>query len=429
MNFAQVTKIRIVSFCVAVAMTLQSVAAEQCVFLFPSSSDGIIDTLNEQETSLKLIAIQHFYQNAVNFLQKHVTVSSFRSTTAIQERNKMNMIDFLKNGKYEEAIDIYRDKFDAVELSYWMIKNDQKALSALEKKGTLSPKLISARTKLRVRLQIFERRFAKHYGEYISIRTYLEKIVEEAEVSPIFLDAAKKTIRYLGVHKFSKVYEDFKSLNIPEKRPSLSDIKNLYRSKAKFTRLKLWNDFKNEIISVIKFAISSEVVIGAVHRIFNKFPPNVAFHLKAFTGVLESAKLNNRYLPLLVEIESLPDDQSLRLEDLRQKNSTTPHDELLITYARMVDFTDSWNELKAHAATRAEEPNNLIYKKFYERMLDAEQKAMKLPDRSLFEETSNIDTIFIVIQAGIVLKLVGVEKIKSWDDLARFLSFIPGLGS
>lgn len=396
-----------------------ALAANQCVDLFTAPEISISQRLSDQQEAIRKIAIQHFYQNAVDFLQKRVTVSSFRSTTAIEERNKLNLIHFLKSGKSDEAIDIYRDKFDAVELSYWMIKQYREFLE--------HPVGLTDLAKIKVRLQIFERRFAKHYGEYIGVRTFLENAALDSNPNRPFSEAAKKTLKSLSVHKFSEIYEDFVSLKIPEKRPSIADIKALYRSSSTFTRLKLWNDFKNEIVSVAKFIMSAEVIVGSIDSVFNKFPPNVAFRLKSFTGLMRSAKLRNRYLPLIVEIETLPEDIALRIEDLRRKNTTTPNDELLITYARTVDFTDSWNALKAEAKNRAGDENNLIAKKFYARILAAEQKALKLPDISLFEKVSNIDSLFTIVQTGILLKMTGPQVYQSLNEFFGFLATVPFL--
>jgi hypothetical protein len=370
--------------------------------------------LQAQDKALWRIDLQHFYESAVQFLQKRVTVSSVRSTLAKQRGRKLNLMHFLSQGKHNEAIDIYRRLFDNVELSYWTIKNTERQLQ--------DPQLqIETKLKLEKRLFLKKRLFAQNYGEYISVRQYLEGIDANTAASPLFTETAARVLRSLGVHKFSEIHEDFAALKIPEERVPLQDVKNLFRSESQYTRLKLLADFRNEILSALRYLVSSEILVSGIDNILSRFPPRAADKLKNLVGLMRSAQLRHRTLPQIVEIESLPHDMEMRLQELRKKNSLSNNDELLVTYARTVEFTDSFNEIKAHAAVRAAEPQNNIMKTFNERLLAAEERAKHLPDISLYEKMSNIDVAYTLIQAGIVIKVTAPQVFNSAGDFFNFL--------
>lgn len=382
------------------------------------TEQNITDQLKAQDKALWRIDLQHFYELAVRVLQKHVTVSSVRSTLAKEKSRQLNLIHYLSQGKHNEAIDIYRPLFDNVELAYWVVKNTQKQLEDPTLEAT-------TRIKLEKRLFLQSRKFAHGYGEYIHIRKFLENASEQVGASSLFIETAKKTLLYLGVHKFSEVHPDYAALKIPEERVSLTDIKTLFRSSGQFTRLKLLADFRNEVLSALRYLVSAEILVSTVDGVINKFPPHTADKLKSLVGLMRSTHLRHRTLPLIIEIESLPLNPEMRLTELRKKNSITTNDELLVTYARTVEFTDSFNALKAHAKLRAKEHNNAIGKSFYERLLAAEARATKLPDISLYEKTSNIDIAYTLIQCGIIIKVTAPQVFGSFGE---FINFVFGAG-
>lgn len=377
--------------------------------------------IEEQDAALWKIGVQHFYERAINFLQKHVTVSSVRSGLAKQRSRKLNLIHFLNEGKSNEATDIFRKQFDDVELSFWLIKTFRSQLEVL-------PEGSMTRMRLNRRLKMSEFKFSQNYGEYIAIRSYLDGVNETTSRKPLFVETAQKTLRNLGAHKFSEIYPEYASLHIPEERPALADIKALFRSSTHYTRLKLWSDFKGEIFSALRYFVSSEVIIGALDSVINRFPPVTSDKLKSLSGLMRSAQMRQRNLPQLVEIESLPNDANLRLEELRQKNTLTKNDELLVTYARTVEFTDSFNEIKEAARNRAKNPDDNIHRDFYERMLQAEQRAFNLPDISLYERMSNIDVMYTLIQCGIIIKVAGPHVFHSSAEFFNFLLGVPFFG-
>lgn len=390
-----------------------------------TEEQNILNEIRAQDKALWTIDLQHFYEGAVRFLQKHITGSSVRSTQAEYQRAKINLMHFLKAGKSVEAVDLFRKTFDNVEVSYWMIKQDQIKIAQLQSQPS-TPDTKKAIIILQRRLNGFQKKFAEGYGEYIMVRNYIDKIKVESE-NAIVRETAETADRFLGVHKFSELNEAFKDLRIPEKQVELSEIKKLFRSSPLYIRLKLKMDFRNEIVTFAKYVGTAEYAIQFVDYALSRFKPEIADKLKNAIGLMRSAQLRVRTVPLIVDIESLPNDINLRLEHLRSKNSKTHEDELLVTYARTVDFTDSWNALKSLAETRASEPNNNVHRIFYERMLAAEQRAAALPDISIYENFSNLDGLVTIIHAGIVLKLVGPENYPAIHDFLSFFTGVPGV--
>ena len=261
------------------------------------SAEEITRELEEQDRSLWRINIQHFYESAVQFFQKRVTVSSVRSTLAQERSRKLNLIHFLSQGKHNEAIDIYRRIFDNVELSYWTIKTTERQL--LQEDLPVTTKI-----RLEKRLLWTKRLFAQNYGEYIAVRSYLQNIDGNSNASPLFIETAAQVLKYLGVHKFSEVNPDFASLHIPEDRVPLQEVKNLFRSGSEYTRYKLLGDFRNEIFSALRYLVSSEILVSGVDAVLNRFPPHAADKLKNLVGLMRSAQLRQRNLPQLVEIHT-----------------------------------------------------------------------------------------------------------------------------
>lgn len=407
---------------------VQLISASAPPALVAATSEAALPTVEQvtqeiraQDKALFRIDLQHFYESAVRFMQKHVTGSSVRSSLARESSRRMNMTFFLNAGKSNEAIDIYRRLFDDVELSYWIIKNSREQLQSL-------PENSSLRFKLQKRILRANFKFAQNYGEYIGVRAYLEKMSEPGAASPQFVEAAQKTLRALGVHKFSEVNPDFASLRIPENRVQLADIKALFRSSAHYTRLKLWHDFKSEIASALRYFVSAEVLVGRIEDVLNRFPPRVSDKLKSLTGLIRSAQMRQRTLPQLVEIESSIPDIKVRLDMLRQKNTLSPHDELLVSYARTVEFTEGFNDIKAEAKRLSEQPDDNIHKAFYQRLLAAEERAAKLPDISLYEKMSNIDVLFTLVQCGIIIKVTGPQVFHSTTEFLNFLVGVPFFG-
>lgn len=384
-------------------------------FKTDTAEKAITEQLKAQDKALWRIDLQHFYEFSIRVLQKHVTGSSVRSTLGKERSRQLNLMHYLAQGKHNEAIDIYRKLFDTVELSFWVIKNTKQQLAELDQsQGAM-------KIKLEKRLFLQSRKFAQNYGEYIHIRNFLENATDQVGANPLFIETAQKVLRNLGVHKFSVVNPDYASLKIPEERVSLAEVKTLFRSSGQFTRLKLLGDFRNEVLSVFRYLLSAEILVSTVDNIISKFPPHAADKLKSLVGLMRSAHLRHRTLPLIIEIESLPHDQSLRLNELRKKNSITTNDELLVTYARTVEFTESFNDLKVQAKIQAELPNNLIMKSFYERLLAAEARALKLPDISLYEKISNIDVVFTLIQSGLIIKMTAPQVFGSVSEFFNFI--------
>lgn len=390
--------------------------ANQCRELFEKTD--LLSLIQGQTDSLDKISKQQFLESAILFFQRKITASSIRSTTATEQRNKLNLIHFLKAGKVKEATDIYRHIFEHVELSFWMIPKFTQHLQDLKALPD-SPENQKAIHAAKVKLGQFEKRFAENYGEYTTIRAYLEGLIAEQTESPLFLEAAKTTLRYLGVHKYSEVYKDYASLEIPQERAELKDIKTLYRSSSHYTRLKLWKDFRKEITAALQYIFSSEILSQNLERVIDRLPvtANIKFKVKSVLGFLHSARLRLRLMPKFVEIENLPEEGYVRLEELRKKNTTSPHDEFLITFARTTEFSDLWISLKAQAKKKSEETGSSIYENFYTRMETAEQKSLTLGNLSLFEKSPGIDVTLALIEVGILLKLTVPENIPSIVDV------------
>lgn len=393
-----------------------SFADLQCRALFQPEFGDVTEKIKAQDAALFKIAVHHFYKNATQFLQKKVTTSSYRNTRAIREFNKLNLDYYLKTGNAEEAYHLYETIFDNVELSYWSIKNDLKSVEELKKMSSDAKVIAKGRAwwRLKLRLRVYSNRFAKSFDEYSEIRPYLEaRAALEKPASELSLSeqTARQVLEKLKVDEFSREKPDFVVLDIPPERPKMDDIAELFKNDHEFVTRALFQEFKGEILAVAKFVMTGEWAVGMLENVFNRFPSEVAFKLKNMTGLMKSMRLRFRTLPLIVMNETLPSHNAealkIRLDDLRIKNTLTAEDELLITYARVVEFSDTWKELKDFAAKYGEESKNKTYQKFASRMEAAELKAETLPDISLLAHTSNIDALYTIIHTGILLYIFG----------------------
>jgi hypothetical protein len=399
-------------------LTAKAAPAKTEVKKVVPDENAILAELQAQEKSIFRVNMQHFLERSIRILQRHVTAKTIRSSTAIQQRRRLQLIHLLNEGKHNEAIDLFRKTFDDVELAFHMIKSDEAALQ------NSSLNLLN-KLKLQKRHFFNQRKFAHNYGEYLGTRSYLEKAISDEKLPESFRNTAELTLRYLGARKFSKDHPEYAALNIPKERPEIGQIRALFNSSGRYTRLMLWKDFRNEIFRVAKYFVSSEVIVQGVDNFFNRLPvpPHVADAIKKFTFLLGSVQLRNRHIPLLVEIESLPENAGLRLEALRSKNASTRNDELLVTYVRTVEFTDSWNAHKAEAEKRVKaDSKNTALKNFYDRMLAAETRAAKLEDVSIFENTASLDVMLRVVQVGVLLKYYGPENFNSLSEWMSFFS-------
>lgn len=183
-----------------------------------SEAAKISEEVEEQNGALKKIAIQHLYEKAITFLQTKVTGTSIRSTEALKNRRKLQLIGFLKGGKYSEAINIYRHVFENVELSFHRINQDMGTIERLRAQPELDK---SDMANLQMRLQVYQRRFAASYGEYISIRTYLEKLGSDPAIDAVTAETAQKTLRDSDVI-YKKFYD--RMLEAEAKALKMGDI-------------------------------------------------------------------------------------------------------------------------------------------------------------------------------------------------------------
>lgn len=210
------------------------------------------------------------------------------------------------------------------------------------------------------------------------------------------------------------------------RRPSIDEMDRIYKDDAKTIEAideRLDLELRQERRLAVKLAIASpesvEALANLVQKASERVPvagPSMEWFFRPaleFTGIAKDSVVRKRYLPAIFEIISMKDspDGMARLNALRQSNVRFKNDQLLVTYARMVNGTETLQQMKnkveslAYADPKVVKANRQVvsdlWANFDARLDKAIAEANKLGDLALNEKTSPYQALGIITRAGI----------------------------
>lgn len=380
-----------------------------------------------------------------------------RRNVAENRKREAQLSIHIQRGEQNAAIDLYRTIFRSVEYSYLRVKQIRMELATLAPLSVEDMELGS-----KIHDQIFflvqEQRdllkqFGENYAEYIRARQKLERMIQEAEarvtqVADLEHQAAETSTSATkaDLERYAKNARSvLESLQLKSLLPAVPE--SGLRRRAITTR-ELHGFFKSEPDAIIAHLESDlreeervrrwaaiypvlEVFRSAVYRLptWAVRPTSLALGLsynhyvreKYFPDIERLLRYhsNGRYtLPQLYD----------ELTKINAKYATVRQDEMLVTFERVKEATELWHLLKAEAKARAALPDQIIYTNFHERILKAEERAVKFGDLPLYFEGSVVDKK-VVSAIGFVTGSAGAYLIWGQDIQNWVTNFLAWIGA
>jgi hypothetical protein len=206
------------------------------------------------------------------------------------------------------------------------------------------------------------------------------------------------------------------------RRPTLAELDDLYREESNKTAAiqeRLTRELVEERKLFVRLMFISPESVDAVTQVITTMSqkslgkPFVALFkpLLEIMGLSRDAVVRKRYLPTVFEIISMAEspDGMARLNAFRASNIHYKKDQLLVTYARMVNGTETWQQMKDKveelAYDRPRDANrrvvSQIWANFDARLDAAVEEAGKAGDLALADTVSPHYIGGIVLRAGI----------------------------
>jgi hypothetical protein len=297
----------------------------------------------------------------------------------LRDRRKKFSFYFETSGELYEAVNIYRDIFKDVELSFFKLQRYYGAEVA-ERDAIYS----------REELAAIEKVFGENYGDYSYVRQYLEKSMETLPVdatSPegIAYSNAKYVLGRLGT---PVIAERFADLNLTKERPGLDDIQNMFRDHPGPLIAKLRRDLRQERVLAIKTFVLGTLQVETLQKLIYKIiPTKMKEAVTNFLGINYNSYVLKRYLSdieLIVNAKTI-EQQVVVFREIAAKHSSM---EFYVTFVRLVSYSDTWIALRKSLEEHKDEP---IYARIVSDMKKAEEELKKYNFLPQFHEPSLID--------------------------------------
>lgn len=208
------------------------------------------------------------------------------------------------------------------------------------------------------------------------------------------------------------------------KRPSFNDISETYSHYARTPEMELAR--KKAVLAAekklrLRLMFGGPQIFESIALALDKIPDKLKPLVRPFSALLGlgvDANLRRRHSSAILSVLRIPPEDGgktknidLRIQALRHANALYGGDEMMITFARVVNSTDAWramvNRVKELAYKNPEDApgarvvKNSIDDLFYKRMIAAEIQANKKGDLNLYEDVSPNYTAGLWMSGGI----------------------------
>lgn len=385
----------------SIFLTGNAFGKEACVEIFIQNTPAVSETSVREEVSKspekEKTALEKITQEQLEAAAKELAeqMSSLESKIewwsnltgqyertslfALRDRRKKFIFYFEKSNELYEAVNIYRETFKNLELSFLQMKKYYSTPVA-ERGALYSAKQIKE----------IETVFGENYGDYKHVRQYLEAMmVKEPSdaTSPegLAYANAKYVLGRLGVPVMA---ERFEGLAATRERPSLTEIENLFRSTPGPLFAKLKRDLREERSLAIRTFVYGTLQLQAIQQlIFKVLPAKLKEPITNFLGINYNSYVLKRYLSdiELVVSAKTPENQLAVFREIAAKHSSN---DFYLTFARLVSYTDIWINLRKLVVERKDAA---VYKRLLEDMDKAEAQLKDYSFLPQFHKPSLID--------------------------------------
>lgn len=376
-----------------------------------------------------------------------------RQSTADARRKEAQLSIHIQRGERNAAIDLYRTIFRSVEYSYLRILQIRDQLQALESQATDDAQLAMGIQDQHFLLSAESRKllieFGSNYSEYIRARQKLEKLIDDArsqasrflddensadntqqiqaEDRKRFADNAEIVLKSLQITSLLSAFPDS---GLREEPITVKELHDFFRAEPEAQIANVQSDLTEEQ-RIRRWAILYPA-IEAFRFLVYRLPIWAVRPTSMAMGISYNHYVREKYFPDIERLVRYSAGQGKPIdflyEELAKINSKfhiIRQDEFLVTLARIKDATKLWIDLKAEAKRLSN--TDPIYAAYYERMITAEGRALKLGDLPLYFEGSNADKK-IASAIGIVTGSAGVYAL--WGaDLAHWVSQVLAMAA
>ena len=239
-------------------------------------------------------------------------------------------------------------------------------------------------------------KLGSNFYEYKMIRSHLEGLLDKEECHETCRTMVISLLENLGVQS-EKEKIMFKVFFQGGKRLPIETIEKTLLKEPTFVKARIKKDLKAEFIGFLGSIISQPEFVDTIIGYFYK---SKIFGKKRgikFFKIIYDSQARHFYLPKINRLKEGPKEAFKAMDLLQNLNAPIPNDELLITFARLVDrFSENkWNSILEHA--KVEDPD------FYQRMIKAKEFAKARGDLSATNTRNEIGTIVALTLAGIPL--------------------------
>lgn len=378
-----------------------------------------------------------------------------RKNVAEARKKEAQLAIHLQRGEKNAAIDLYRTTFRAVEFGYIRVKQIRVEMQKLENSQTDDPELgreietqhflLAQEQRLRLK------EFGTNYSEYIRARQKLERLIDEAK-SIVSKDAdtengadtyhmlqiaerekfARNAELVLSSLQIRSLLEAAPEAELPQTVLTVQEIHEFFKQEAEAIEAHLTSDLTEEE-RIRRWAVIYPM-LEAFRSVVYRLPTWAVSPTSLALGLSYNHYVREKYFPdveRLLRYRTNPDHNIENLyEELTRINAqyaSVRQDDFLVTLARVKDATKLWIELKQESKRLSDASEEAIYDQFYERMLEAEKRALKMGDLPLYFEGSPVDKK-VVGAFGILTGLTGVYLTWGQDISAWASSVLMGWG-
>lgn len=299
-----------------------------------------------------------------------------RSSDSEQDRKVRQLHEFIADGEISPAVGLLRETFRSVEFGLHLIRRLEKEIQVTienMQNGTLDQRQgMSIVWDAHNKLEKAQDKFGVNYGLYRRTRAILEDLSSEKRITPEALAKLddKTKAKAIAIHATAeKIYENLGANNIlslfrdlgirASGRPSIEQIKRFYRThpRALFAYLRQVRNI--ELISLGKDL--GALSVDTIQDVIDKIPVGTRLRdfIRDFNEISSDARRMRKYGDKIQNLFDMDDDSNgIRdmaefdyagkraiIHRIAEYNSGTKN-EFLKTFARMINYTDHFQELK-----------------------------------------------------------------------------------
>ncbi|WP_412471895.1 hypothetical protein [Halobacteriovorax sp. RT-1-4] len=245
-----------------------------------------------------------------------------------------------------------------------------------------------------------------HYYEYRLVREHLRDL-NGSDLCNSECEAQLKTLlANLGVES----EKEQRSLPVFFKgveRPDLEELNKVVHENPVALLTKLKKERNAEVVNwLISLMLQPEIIDSIMGLVYKSKRIGKYRAVRIFQAFYNAQARTIHFPKINSIVKSFKNDVEKSYSHLKNVNTSVPKDEILVTFARMVDAlaVKKWKILKEHAKTA--DP------KFYERMMAAEEKAIARGDISITHKRSLIGQLIQFVPASTPIYLYQRSKLE-----------------